>query len=85
MMRLTLGLLIGIGLGAAVSTHAQSPKSPCGWVLWKQTDADKTWEPFNGYADYDSCLTGALRFTRNKDLSKYSFSCYSDTFDPRPR
>jgi len=36
MTRLSIALLIGLGLGAAVSTGAQQPLRPCAasWIAW---------------------------------------------------
>jgi len=86
MTRLSIALLIGLGLGAAVSTGAQQPLRPCAasWIAWVYLENE--WNPVRGAPTEENCmkLARALKFA-GPGKEEVVYTCFPDTFDPRPR
>lgn len=96
MQRLVLGVLIGLGLGSAVSVDAQKQPEPCAhaWIVWTHgwnntlTRPLSLWEPANAFTAKTECDLWERRanekYLKTATPEKgFSVACYPDTFDPR--
>jgi hypothetical protein len=97
MKQIMLGLVIGLGLGTAISLHAQTTRTapPCAprWILWQQSvqpyGLAKSW-PREGYSNDLECLTekrsmNQSEFEHPDSTLATVYSCFPETFDPRPK
>jgi len=90
MMKLLMGITVGIFVGSLGLTHAQPTRQGCGWVVWARGHG-QDWNANSGFQTNAACdgrrahLDSMFEKVATKPTDLVEFACFPSDVDPRAK